>query len=80
MIAGCLPAVAGSALFIALLIMDVVNRDYERLPGHILVGLFAIVLFLFLCERGMNIAGWAIFSIPFVLVGLGWATAEIRKA
>ena len=80
MIPGCLPAVAGSALFIALLIMDVVNRDYERLPGHILVALFALVVFLYLCQRGFDFAAWAIFSIPFVIVGLGWATAEIRKA
>lgn len=80
MIAGCLPAVAGSALFLALLIFDIVQRDYARLPGHFFVGLFSIVLFLFLCQKGYDIAAWGIFLIPFLVVGLGYATASIRHA
>lgn len=80
MIAGCLPAVAASALFLALLIFDIVQRDYTRMPGHFFVGTFAIVLFLYFCQRGLDIAGWAILTIPFLIVGLGYASAAIRKS
>jgi len=75
----CLPAIAGSALFAALLVWDILSRDYVRMPGHLLLGLFSIVLFLFFCSKGQHVLGWILFSLPFFIIGFGYVSGKLHN-
>jgi uncharacterized membrane protein YjgN (DUF898 family) len=64
----CWPANFVSAFFVALLIFDLVQKEYDAMPGHIVVGLVLIVLFFVLCWiLGDTVTG-AILVVPAVVL------------
>ncbi len=68
----CLPAVTTGALFIAILFLDLVNRDWRRVPGHALFGVFSLLLIQFICEKGSDGVAWAILAFPVTFIFLGY--------
>lgn len=68
----CLPAVATTALFIAVILLDLMNRQWRRVPGRALFGVFSVLLVLFICERGSEWMAWTLLAAPFVLIFLGY--------
>lgn len=68
----CLPAIATTACFVSIILLDLYNRDWRRIPGHALFGVFAILLILFLCQRASEAVAWILLGSPFVLVLLGY--------
>jgi hypothetical protein len=67
----CLPAIAATAYFIAVILLDLYNRNWKQIPGHALFGVFAVLLVLFICQRASESVAWILLAAPlgFVLVG-----------
>ena len=64
----CWPANFVSAFFVALLIFDLVQKEYDAMPGHIVVGFVLIILFFVLCWiLGDTVTG-AILVVPAVVL------------
>lgn len=68
----CFPAIATTAYFVAVILFHLYNRDWNRIPGHALFGVFAVLLILFICERGSEMMAWVLLGAPFILVLLGY--------
>ena len=68
----CPPAIATAAAFVAVVLLDLYVRDWGRAPGHALFGVFAVLLMIFICQRGSQTMAWILLAAPFVLVLLGW--------
>jgi hypothetical protein len=74
----CLPALATAGLFAAVIILDVFNRDYKLILGHILLGFVSLLLVLYLCQKDAEKVAWALFITPFVLIFLGWILGQLQ--
>jgi len=68
----CPPAIATAAAFVAVILLDLYLRDWHRVPGHALFGVFATLLMTFICQRGSQTMAWILLAAPFLLVLLGW--------
>ena len=68
----CLPAVAATAYFVAIILFHLYNRDWERIPGHALFGVFAVLLILFICEKGSELMAWILLGAPLALIIIGY--------
>jgi hypothetical protein len=68
----CLPAIAVTAYFVAVILLDLYNRNWNLVPGHALFGVFAVLLILFICERASETVAWILFAAPFGLALLGY--------
>ena len=76
----CSPAIATTACFVALILLDLYNRDWRRIPGHALFGVFAILLILFICQKGSDTIAWILLGSPFVLVFLSYLLSSWMEA
>jgi hypothetical protein len=68
----CLPGISTIALFVAIVLLDLYGRDWARIPGHALFGVFATLLVLFICERAGEGPAWLLLGAPFIFVFIGW--------
>lgn len=78
----CPPAIATSAAFVAVILLDLYTRDWARAPGHALLGVFAVLLMIFICQRGSQTMAWILLAAPFVFLLLAWifrAHSEMTK-
>jgi hypothetical protein len=65
---GCWPANVVSAFFIALIVFDLIQKDWVGLPGHIIAGLVLVIVFFVLCWIvGPQITG-AVLVVPGVFL------------
>jgi hypothetical protein len=78
----CPPAIATAAAFVAVILIDLYTRDWRRAPGHALLGVFAVLLMIFICQRGSHTMAWILLAAPFVFIALAWifrAHSEMTK-
>ena len=75
----CLPAYTGSAIFTALVLLDLINQKWTALPGHILFGIFVVLLLIYICQSRGPALGWILLSIPLVFVLLGLLLGAFKK-
>ena len=78
----CPPAIATTALFVAVILLDLYLREWRRAPGHALLGSFAVLVMMFICQRGSETMGWILLGAPFVFLFLAWiarAYSEMTK-
>ena len=68
----CLPSITTAALFVAIILIDLYNRDWNRVPGHGLFGAFAVLLMGFICDKSSESVAWILLVAPFALVFLGY--------
>lgn len=68
----CSPAIATTAYFVAVILLDLYSRDWKRIPGHALFGVFATLLILFICERASEMMAWILLAAPLVLVFISY--------
>ena len=68
----CLPAVATTALFIAVILLDLMSKEWRRIPGRALFGIFAVLLVQFICDKGDDWVAWTLLAFPFVLLFIGY--------
>jgi hypothetical protein len=66
----CAPGIATTAYFVAVILLDLYNREWNRIPGHALFGVFAVLMILFICERGSEFMAWILLGAPLVIVFL----------
>jgi hypothetical protein len=76
----CAPSIAAAAAFLAIIFLDLYNRDYGRIPGHALMGVFAALLLSFICERTSSFVGWILLGAPFVVVGIGYSLYKLMDS
>ena len=75
----CLPAYTGGAMFTALILLDLIQQQWTSIPGHILFGIFIVLLLIYICQsRGPQLA-WILLSIPLVFVLLGWLLNTMKN-
>ena len=68
----CAPGITTAAIFTAILLIDLYTREWRRIPGHALFGVFAVILMLFLCERTSEGVAWVLLAAPIAFSLLGW--------
>lgn len=68
----CTPAIATTAYFVAVILLDLYNRDWARIPGRALMGVFATLLILFICQRASETVAWILLAAPLVIVFLSY--------
>lgn len=76
----CLPGITITAIFTAVILLDLYHRDWRRVPGHALFGVFATLLVLFLCERTSELVAWTLIAAPILFAILGWIMHMIIEA
>ena len=72
MIKLCPPSLWSLAIFTAIVILDITNKNYKQIFFHIVTGLFAVLGLSVLCQYAGETTSWAIFSIPFVVLVVGF--------
>lgn len=72
----CAPAIATTAYFVAVVLLDLYNRDWNRVPGHALFGVFATLLILFICEKASEGMAWILLASPLALVFLSYLVSS----
>ena len=75
----CLPAYTGGAMFTALVILDLIQQKWTSVPGHILFGIFVVLLLIYICQSRGPLLAWILLSIPLIFILLGWLLNLIKK-
>ncbi len=75
----CPPAIATAAAFVAVILLNLYNQDYRRVPGHALLGTFAVLLMIFLCQRTADWVAWVLLGAPFVFVLIAWIVRSYQS-
>ena len=68
----CSPALASLAIFTALIILDITNKDNKQIFFHIITGIFSVLGLSVICSYIGETAGWALFSVPFIVLVVGF--------
>jgi hypothetical protein len=68
----CAPAIAAAAIFVAAILLNLSRGNYRSIPGHALLGVFAVLIIFFLCQRDAHTVAWILIAAPFGLVLLGY--------
>lgn len=56
----------------AVILLDLYTHDWGRAPGHAIIGIFAVLLMIFICQRASQTVAWILLASPFVLILFGW--------
>jgi len=64
----CAPVLATSALFTAVVLLDILRHDFEYVPRHGFLGFLCVFLMAVLCEYGATYVAWALLLLPFLLL------------
>jgi len=74
------PAFITAALFIAVIISDLMKRRADAAKGHFFLGIVAFLLISYLHEEGHDLVAWGILSVPLLLtiIGLLFSGSEER--
>jgi len=68
----CPAATATAAIFTALVVLDIVNKNYNTLGLHISGGIFSVIGIFVICNALGDLAGWIFLGIPFVVLLVGF--------
>ena len=77
----CLPAIFTAAIFTALFVLDLINKNYNDVGFHIAGGVFCVIGLYAACEVGGETLAWILLGIPFVflIIGLGLIWIDAQK-
>ena len=65
------PGLVTAALFIAVIISDLMKRRADSAKGHFFLGIVAFLLINYLHQEGHDFVAWGILSVPFILIIIG---------
>lgn len=68
----CPPVITTAALFVALIFLDLLRREFELLPGHGFMGIISVLLMSILCQHNLSIVAWGLLVFPFLILIFGW--------
>jgi hypothetical protein len=74
------PALVTSALFTALLILDLLTKRIKLFAIHFIFALIAVTLMVYLSQKDLDIAAWGIFTFPFILLCAGLIIGYLNPA
>ena len=74
------PALVTSALFTALLILDLLTKRTKLFAIHFVFALIAVTLMVYLSQKDLDIAAWGIFAFPFILLCAGLIIGYLNPA
>jgi len=65
------PPLVTGALFVSLILLDLLRHDYELLPGHTFFGIFCVLAMAVLVQYGYTNTGWGLLAMPFIILLIG---------
>ena len=65
------PAVATGAFFTALIILDLIRKQSTLFITHIIFGIIAVLLMVYLSQKDMDTVAWGILALPVLLLVIG---------
>ena len=68
----CLPALVTLAIFTALIILDIVNKDTKQIGFHFGSGFASVLGLAVICNYLGEHIGWILLSIPFIFLLIGF--------
>ena len=68
----CPAATATAAIFTALVVLDIVNKNYNNIGLHVSGGIFSVVGIFVICNALGDFAGWIFLGIPFLVLLVGF--------
>lgn len=72
------PAITTGALFVALLTLDLINRNNRLLAAHFIFGVIAVLLMLYLSQQGADFVAWGLLVLPFILLLTGVIIGSVK--
>lgn len=77
----CTPAIFTAAIFTALLVLDLIYKNYKDVGFHIAGGVFCVIGLYTACEVGGEMMAWILLGIPFLflLIGLAMIWVDSQK-
>lgn len=66
-----LPSMVTAALFLAVILSDLMKGRQDSAKGHFFLGIVSFLLILYLHEEGYDMVAWGILSVPFILIAIG---------
>lgn len=69
-------AVTTVALFIAIIINDVIQNNVSSISNHAFLGLLSILAVLFLCMKGAETVAWGLITIPMFTIALSFVLSN----
>ena len=64
------------ALFIAIIINDVIQNDTSSISNHAFFGLLSILAVLFLCMKGAESVAWGLIILPMFTIALSFVLSH----
>jgi len=64
----CIPTIITGALFVAIIFNDILQREFEDLPGHSMIGVVSVLLMAGLCQRGAILVAWGLLLLPITVL------------
>jgi hypothetical protein len=68
----CPAAITAGAIFTALIVKDIYQKNYKDIIFHSVGGIFSVVGLAALCQYVGDIAGWILLLIPFFVLIVGF--------
>lgn len=68
----CPSAIATAAVFTALVVNDLINKNYTPIVLHVFGGIFVVLGITALCQRIGDYAGWLLLLIPIFIILIGF--------
>lgn len=65
------PALTTSALFTSLLILDLSKHESNRFLFHLVFGIIAVVLMVYLSQNDADYVAWGLLLFPLLLLSIG---------
>jgi hypothetical protein len=76
-----MPAIFTAAIFTALLVLDLIYKNYKDVGFHVAGGVFCVIGLYSACELGGEGMAWILLGIPFLflLIGLAMIWVDSQK-
>lgn len=70
--APCPAAIATAAIFTALIVLDIINKNYNTIGLRVSGGIFSVIGIFVICQALGNEAGWFFLAVPFFVLIAGF--------
>lgn len=71
------PTIVTAALFVALIILDLLRHDYQLVAAHGFSGLFCVMAMAVLEKYNYTGVGWGLLMLPAVILVVGWGLQSV---
>ena len=75
----CPPAFTTAAIFTAVIIVDLMNKNTQYAKGHFLLSVPSILLMQYLCDNGSPYIGWGLLFVPFFIILISFLLVSANR-